>query len=75
MVQIYDRGERKMAFNTPRGHFEYLVMPFGLTSAPIMFQVLINNVLQELLHKSMFIRVRNTNNMVIWYEYISYKIV
>lgn len=34
-----------MAFNTPNGHYEYLVIPFDLTNAPAVFQALVNNVL------------------------------
>lgn len=30
------------AFNIPSGHFAYLVMPLGLTNAPVVFQSLIN---------------------------------
>lgn len=36
------------AFRTPLGHFEHSVMPFGLTKAPPVFQVLINDVLRDI---------------------------
>ena len=39
----------KTAFMTHVGHFEYLVMPFGLTSALITFQGLMNSVFKEFL--------------------------
>jgi hypothetical protein len=32
-------------------HFEYVVMPFGLTKAPTTFQTLMNKVLAEFLRK------------------------
>lgn len=35
------------AFNIPFGHFEYLVMPLGLTNAPGVFQTLINDILRD----------------------------
>lgn len=41
---IHSGDEWQMAFNAPLGHFEYLVMPFSLTNAPAVFQVLVNNV-------------------------------
>ena len=51
LVRIREGDEWKTAFNTPLGHFEYLVMPFGLTNAPAVFQALINDVLQDMLHR------------------------
>ncbi len=48
LVRIREGGEWKTAFNTPRGHFEYLVMPFGLSNAPAVFQTLVNDVLREI---------------------------
>jgi hypothetical protein len=34
-VQIHEGDEWKMAFRTKFGHFEYLVMPMGLTNVPV----------------------------------------
>lgn len=45
LVRIREGDEWKTAFNTPMGHFEYLVMPFSLTNAPAVFQALVNDVL------------------------------
>jgi hypothetical protein len=39
----------KMTFKTCYSHFEYIVMPLGLTNAPIIFQHLKNDVFCEYL--------------------------
>jgi hypothetical protein len=39
----------KMAFRTLHGHFEFLVMPFGLSNVPATFQALMNDVLSPYL--------------------------
>ncbi len=36
-------------FKTRYGHFAYVVMPFDLINAPVIFQHLMNNVLHEYL--------------------------
>lgn len=48
--RIREGDEWKTAFNTPLGHFEYLVMLFGLTKAPAVFQALVNDVLQDMIN-------------------------
>ena len=49
LVQIREGDERKTAFNTPMRHWEYLVIPFGLTNAPAVFQSLVNDVLRDMI--------------------------
>lgn len=39
----------KTVFKTHNGHYEYLVIPFGLTNAPAAFQGLMNAVFKILL--------------------------
>jgi hypothetical protein len=39
-----------MAFHTHEGHYDFLVMPFGLCNAPSTFQSLINHVFRPFLH-------------------------
>ncbi len=47
--------EWKTAFNTPRGHFEYLVLPFGLSNAPAVFQALVNDVLMDMVDQFIYV--------------------
>ncbi len=49
LVRIKEGDEYKTAFNTRFGHFEYLVMPFGLKNAPATFQHFINDILSDFL--------------------------
>ena len=55
LVRIREGDEWKTGFNTLLGHFEYLVMPFGLTIAPAVFQTLINDVLRDMLNCFVFV--------------------
>jgi hypothetical protein len=41
----------KTAFSTHFGHYEYLVMPFGLSNAPATFQELMNTIFANYLRK------------------------
>ena len=34
----------KTAFTTPFGHYEFKVLPFGLTKAPATFQAVMNDI-------------------------------
>jgi hypothetical protein len=43
--------EEKIAFKTHHGHFQFWVMPFGLSNAPATFQCVMNSVFAPFLHK------------------------
>lgn len=47
--------EWKTAFNTHLGHFEYLVMPFGLINVPAVFQAMVNDVLRDFINHFGFV--------------------
>ena len=47
-VEIEEGDKEKTAFSTEKGHFEFNVMPFGLTIAPATFQRLMECVLAGL---------------------------
>lgn len=40
--------EEKTTFITPEGLYQFNVVPFGLRNAPVIFESIINNVLQGL---------------------------
>ena len=49
LIRIREGDQWKTAFRTRYGHFQYNVMPMGLTNAPAVFQHMINDVLHEYL--------------------------
>ncbi|KAI6789405.1 hypothetical protein KC331_g215 [Hortaea werneckii] len=48
-IRMAEGEEWKTAFRTRYGHYEFLVMPMGLTNAPATCQQMINDTLRDLL--------------------------
>lgn len=57
LVQIREGDKWKTAFITPSGHYEYLVMPYGLSNAPSVFQEFMNEVFREFLHRFVIVYI------------------
>ena len=50
-VGITDEYIFKTTFRTHYGHYEFVMMPFGLTKTPVVFMYLMNNILSNYMNK------------------------
>lgn len=54
-IKIKEEDIAKTAFTTHYGHYEFVVLPFGLTDAPTTFICLMNNIFHQFLDKIVLI--------------------
>ena len=50
-IRVKEEDIPKTAFRTGYGHFEYLVMPFGVTNAPAVFMDYMNRIFHPFLDR------------------------
>ncbi|CAK1603490.1 unnamed protein product [Parnassius mnemosyne] len=48
-VNVHEESRKFTAFVTPQGQYEFMKMPFGLCTAPSVFQRYVNHVFQDLI--------------------------
>ena len=58
-LKVKKKDIQKTTFGTRYGHYEFLVMPFGVTNAPAVFMDLMNRILSSYLDKFVLVFIDN----------------
>jgi hypothetical protein len=56
-VRIREGDELKTAFSTTSGHYEYLIMLYGLMNAPSVFQAFVDEIFRDLYGKGVVVYI------------------
>jgi hypothetical protein len=59
LVRIREGDEWKTAFSTTTGHYEYLVMPYGLMNALSVFQSFVEEIFRDLHGQGVVVYIDN----------------
>ena len=51
-MRVRDEDVQQTAFQTLYGHYEFMVMPFGLNNSPSAFMDLMNRICRPMLDRS-----------------------
>jgi hypothetical protein len=54
-IKVREEDVHKMSFWCHYGHYEFLVIPFGLTNAPVAFQSCMNHIFNKQLRKFLLV--------------------
>uniref|UniRef100_A0A9J7WUR7 Gypsy retrotransposon integrase-like protein 1 n=1 Tax=Cyprinus carpio carpio TaxID=630221 RepID=A0A9J7WUR7_CYPCA len=57
LIRIREGDEWKTAFSTTSGHYQYRVMPFGLSNSPSVFQAFVNEIFRDMLNRSVIVYI------------------
>lgn len=57
LIRIRREDDWKTAFKTSIGHFEYKMVPSGLTNAPAVFQALVTDMPRDMLNRFLFMYI------------------
>ena len=58
-IRIKEEDVNKTTFRTRNGHYEFIVIPFGLTNAPATFMCLMNNISNKYLDQFVLIFIED----------------